>query len=158
MLSICCNSRIKSWSNKKDTQRISKMKPFISKYKLEGINFTSVKDDREKTWEKEIERLLSMFCMIKKKNISCLCFKICLKLWKTSCSFNDSKWRGMALSCSKNINIIKRNSVKTRQWFSLSELSLFFLQRKTNVNLIKKYAKIKIFVMPPEETKILKFN
>ena len=45
MLSICCNSRIEPWNNKKNPQRITKVKPFINKYNWEGINFPSEKDD-----------------------------------------------------------------------------------------------------------------
>ena len=42
MLSIHCTSRVKSWRNKKkDSQRITKIKPFIDKYIWDGINFPS---------------------------------------------------------------------------------------------------------------------
>ena len=40
MLSVRCDSRTKSWRNKKkDQQRITKIKPFIDKYNWEGINY-----------------------------------------------------------------------------------------------------------------------
>ena len=42
------------------------MKPFIYKHKWEEINFPSKKDDWKK-FEKIIEQLLLMFCMVKKK-------------------------------------------------------------------------------------------
>ena len=45
MLSICCNSPVKSWRNKKDPERITTIKPFISKYNYEGIHFPLEKDD-----------------------------------------------------------------------------------------------------------------
>ena len=59
---------------KKDPQRITKMKPFINKCNWEGINFLSEKDDW-KNLRKIMWQLLLMFCMLKKKKISCLCFK-----------------------------------------------------------------------------------
>ena len=41
-------------------------------------------------------------------------------------------------------------------------IAFIFFQQKPNVNLVKKYVKIKIFVtffvMPSEDTKILEFN
>ena len=37
---------------KKGLQRITKTKPFISKYNWEGINFPSEKDDCKKIWKK----------------------------------------------------------------------------------------------------------
>ena len=44
MLSIRCNSRVKLWRNKKkDTQRITKIKPFMNKYYWKGINLPSKK-------------------------------------------------------------------------------------------------------------------
>ena len=46
---ICLwNSRIKSWRNKKTFYGITKIKPFISKYNWEGINYQSAKDDLKK--------------------------------------------------------------------------------------------------------------
>ena len=40
-----------------------------------------------------MEQLLLIFCMVKKKNISCLSFKTKLKSWKTSYSLNNSIWK-----------------------------------------------------------------
>ena len=48
MFSICCNSRIKCGINKKDPQRITKIKSSISNYDCEGINYSSGKDDWKK--------------------------------------------------------------------------------------------------------------
>ena len=58
----------------KKLQRMTKIKPFINKYSWEEINFPSEKDDR-KNLRKVMWQLLLMFCMLKKKNISCLYFK-----------------------------------------------------------------------------------
>ena len=38
----------KSWRNQNDPQRVTKIKPFISKYNWEGITFSSEKDDWKK--------------------------------------------------------------------------------------------------------------
>ena len=51
--------------------------------------------------EKNNVRIVLNVLYKKTKNISCLCSKTYLKLCKTSYSFNDSKWRKMALSCRK---------------------------------------------------------
>ena len=52
----------------KNPERITKIKPFINKYKWEGINFPSDKDDWKRFW-KNNEQLLLIFCMLKKKKI-----------------------------------------------------------------------------------------
>ena len=58
--------------------------------------------------------------------------------------FIDSKWREMALSCSKEtISIIKRNSFKTKLIFIFSIVSTL-LEQKTNLNLVKIYVKMKV--------------
>ena len=51
---------------KKDPQRVTKIKPFINKYKWEGISFSSEKDDCKKL-RKIMLQLFLMFCMLKKK-------------------------------------------------------------------------------------------
>ena len=45
MLSICCNSCVKSWRNKKDPQEITKTKPFINSYNWKKIKFRLEIDD-----------------------------------------------------------------------------------------------------------------
>ena len=60
---------------KKDLQRITKVKPFINKYKWEGINFPSENNDWEK-FEKNNQAIALIVLYAKKeKNISCICFK-----------------------------------------------------------------------------------
>ena len=49
MFSISCNSVLNHEEIKKDPQRITKIKPFINKYKLEGTSFSSEKDDWKKS-------------------------------------------------------------------------------------------------------------
>ena len=48
MLSICCNSRVKFQRNKKETQKVTKIKLFIYEYNWEGTNVPSEKDDWKK--------------------------------------------------------------------------------------------------------------
>ena len=45
MLSISCNSQVKSRRNRKKVERIRKTKSFINSYKWEGRNFPPEKDD-----------------------------------------------------------------------------------------------------------------
>ena len=50
-----------------------------------------------------------MFCMLKNKHTAFISKQ--LKSWKISCTFNDSKWKKMALSCSKKaIGVIEMNN------------------------------------------------
>ena len=48
MFSISCNSVLNYEEIKKDPQRITKIKPFINKYKWEETSFSSEKDDWKK--------------------------------------------------------------------------------------------------------------
>ena len=69
MLSTPWNSRVKSWRNKKDPQRITKVKPFINKYNWEGINIPSEKDDWEKNVKSNVKIALNVLLAKKKKYI-----------------------------------------------------------------------------------------
>ena len=53
---------------KKDPQRITKIKPFIIKYYLEGINFPSEKDDWENCEKNNVKIAFDVLC-VKKENI-----------------------------------------------------------------------------------------
>ena len=59
----------------KHAERITEIKPFISKYKWEGINFTSQKDDWKKNEKSNVTIALNVLYAKKEKNISCLRFK-----------------------------------------------------------------------------------
>ena len=99
------------------------MKPFINRYNWKGINYPSGKDDK-KIFRQIILQLLLM-CYVLKMSIyfKLIYFKTQLKSWKTNHSFNDSKPKRMALSCSeKHICLIKKNNFKTCWWFWLPEL------------------------------------
>ena len=75
MLSIYCNSSVKSLRIGKHVERITKIKPFISKYKWEGINFPPEKDDWKKILKNYLTVALNLFNVKNEKNVSCLYFK-----------------------------------------------------------------------------------
>ena len=60
---------------KKDWQRITKIKSFINKCNLEGINVPSEKDDWKKFEENNVTIALNDLYTKKEKNIFCLYFK-----------------------------------------------------------------------------------
>ena len=90
--------------------------------------------------EKNAVTIGQTFCMRKrKKNILLMLPNITQFVKKKNYSFIDSKCRRMALSCSrKSTSIIKRDNIQT--------IGFILLQQKINMNLIRKYVKIKIFL------------
>ena len=60
---------------KKHPQRITKITPFINKYKPEGINFPSENNDWKKLEKNNVTITLSFLYAKKEKNVPCLCFK-----------------------------------------------------------------------------------
>ena len=52
---------------KKDPQRVTKIKPFINKYKWEGINFSSEKDDCKKIEKNNVAIVLNVLYAKKEK-------------------------------------------------------------------------------------------
>ena len=54
---------------KKDPQRITKIKPFINKYNLEGINYPSEKDDWKMFEKNYLTIAINVFYAKKKKYI-----------------------------------------------------------------------------------------
>ena len=59
--------RDKLWINKKYLQKISKIKPFVNKYKQEGIHFTSEKDDWKKIEKNNVTLFLNVLYTKKEK-------------------------------------------------------------------------------------------
>ena len=109
--------------NKKTFWKNKKSKPFVNKYNWEEKKVSSKKYDWKKIEKNNVIIALNVLYAKKEKNVTCLCFKTWLDSRKTNYSFNDSKWRKMALFCGKKtIGIIKKNNIETAQWFSLSEL------------------------------------
>ena len=60
---------------RKHSERITKIKPFINKYKWEGIIFPSGKDGWKKFEKNNLTSALNVLCAKKEKNISCLCLE-----------------------------------------------------------------------------------
>ena len=67
MFSKHCNCHIKLWRNKKDPQRITRIKPFINKYIWEEIHFPSGKDDWKKTEKNNVTIALNILYAKKEK-------------------------------------------------------------------------------------------
>ena len=146
MLSIRCNSRIKSWKNWKTSRK--------------NINITGKKEITHqekmtrKFWEKWSNNYFSYVICWKKEYISCLHFK----LKKTKSFFNDSKWRRMTFSCSKTLlrGITSKHDVG---FYCLNGLHSFRMKNKLESH--EKVCENKDFcgaVMPSRDTKILGVN
>ena len=118
--------------------------------------------DNLKIFEKKNPIVALNVLYVKRNEYIYLYFKTQLKSWKPNHSFNDSKWRKIALSCSKkNICIIKRINVKTWWWILLFELPLFLQNIKNKIELHKKVCENKDYcgiVMSSGDSKILEFN
>ena len=82
---------------KKDLQRITKIKPFISKYNWEGIN--SEINDWKKIEKNNSTTALNVYMLKMKKYIQPT-FQDITKIVKNK-FFNDFKQKRMVLSCSK---------------------------------------------------------
>ena len=57
-------------SKEEDTQRITKTRPFINKYNLEGINFPSEKDYQKKFEKNKVTTALTVLYVKKEKHNS----------------------------------------------------------------------------------------
>ena len=68
MLSIRCNNSVKSWRNKKDSQRIIKIKPLLNKYNWKETNLQSRKGDWKK-FEKNNGTIVLSVLYAKKEKI-----------------------------------------------------------------------------------------
>ena len=134
--------------------RISKAKSIINKYKWEGTNYLSGEDDWKKLEKKNpiialnvlYSKKINIFLVYISKNNSNHEKQIIFKF------FYDSKQWRMALSCSKIfICVIRRNNTKTQWWLLSFVVWTVFIpwerKKRTNLNCIKKYVKLKIFVV-----------
>ena len=99
---------------KKDPQRITKVKTFINKYKWEGINFPSEKDDWKKFEKNKVTIALNVLYVKNYKIYPAYVSKHHSNHEKQVILLmisNDKK--KMALSCSKKIiSIIQKNYIK----------------------------------------------
>ena len=84
---------------------------------------------------------------VKKEHISCLHIETQLKSWGANDAFNDSKRRRMTISFSKKLSALLKG-ITPKDKLDFYYLNTFiFLEQKTSLNLIKRYAKIKAFVL-----------
>ena len=129
MSSLRCNSRIKSWRNKKDPQRITKIKSFINKYNWEGVNYPSEKNEWKKIEKNNVTIVLNVL-YAKKENI----YPAYVSKHNSNCekqingSFNDFKRKKtMVLSSSQKISALLRGvSSKHHGGFYCLNCLLFF--------------------------------
>ena len=68
----------------------------------------------------------------KRENISCVCLKTKLRAWKSNSSFNNSRQKRMALSCSKKLSALLRGLVPKHDgdFYCLNCLYLFRTKNK----------------------------
>ena len=97
--------------------------------------------------------------MLKKKNISYLCFKTQLKSSKKGFSFNDYRWRKMVLS-SRNYQLLRgKTSKHYGDFYCLNCLHSFAIENKceSRKNLFenKDFSNV---LMPSKDSKIIEFN
>ena len=146
----------------KHAEKISKIKRFINKYKWEGINFPSEKADWKKIAENNVKVAHNIFFAKKEKIYPAYVSKNnsnrekqvvlimilneekrewseALATWSAS---EEQQWHYLAL---KKLSALLRGI--TSWWFSLSESTSFFRNRKKNLNCINNYVTIKNFVM-----------
>ena len=97
---------------KKDKQRITKIKPIINKYNWDRKNFPSEKYNWKKFEKKNVTIALNVLYAKKEKIYPAFVSKHNSDCEKKSYSFNDFKRRKLALSCSqKTDGTIKRNNI-----------------------------------------------
>ena len=127
----------------KCSETITKIKSFINKY-----NFFHQKKMIGKKLGKIMEQLLLIFCMLKKKKYILLMFQninyVSLQLWKTSYSFNDSRWSRMALYYNEEISWRRLTSKHHSNFYCLNFFHSLTTESKRESQ--KRYVKIKIFV------------
>ena len=58
-----------------NSEAMTKLKPFINKYKQEGIGFPSREEEWKKFEKNNVTIALNVSHTRKRKNVSCLCFK-----------------------------------------------------------------------------------
>ena len=130
---------------------MTRIKPFINKYKCEGINFLLEKDDKKKFEKNNITISLNVL-YAKKENIHPAYFS----------KHNSNRVKQVILLMILNgekLSALLRGI--TSWWFLLSKLPSFFCNRKKKLEPHKKICEKMIFVMllqTFEDTKILEFN
>ena len=134
---------------RKHAERITKIKPFINKYKLEWINFWTKKKMIETNLGKIIEQLISMFCMLKKKKYNLLMFQIVQNELLFLMILIAEWWHYLAVK--KLLALLREITFKYHREFNCLNC-LHSLATENNVykcefNRENKRVKIKMFVM-----------
>ena len=113
MLVICCNISFRSWRNRKTFWETTKIKTFINKYKWDGINFLSEKNDWKKTEKNSVTIALNVLYVKNEKIYLAYVSKNNSNREKKNILLiisNGEKWHYLAVK--KNFRIIKRNNIK----------------------------------------------
>ena len=139
MLLIICYRRIESRRNKKDPQRIIKTKPFMNKFSI------------RKRWLEKFEKnnptiALNVLYAKKEKIYPPYVSKHKSNREKQVFLLMIPKREGWHLTVKKLSSLLRRITSKYHGDFYCLNWFHSFLQEKTNVDPIKKYMKIKIFV------------
>ena len=127
-------------------KKITKIKPSINKYNWEGINFLAEKDDWKKIEKNNVRIALNVLYAKKEKIYSAYVLKntsTCEKQIILLMISNGEKWHYLAV---KKLSALLRGITSWRAVL-LFELSSCLQNKKKNFTRIKKYVKIKIFVM-----------
>ena len=132
----------------KHAERTTKIKPFINKYKWEVINFPSEKDDW-KTFEKNNVTISFNVLYAKKENIYpasvSKIIEILLMIPNREKRKAKSEGRQHYLAVKKLSALLR--GVTSKHYGDFSCMNCFYsFGTKTNLNRIKEYVKIKIFV------------
>ena len=131
----------------KNAERITKIKPFINKYKWEGINLPSEKDDWKKFEKNNVTIALNVLYVEKERIYAAYVSKnnsnheeqVVLLMIPNG---EGRRWHYLAV---KKISALLRG-ITSKKWFVV-RIAFIPSEQKTNLNRIRKYVKIKIFVM-----------
>ena len=110
----------------KSPETITNKYTFTNKYNLEEISFPSEKDD----WKKFEKIALNVLYSKKEKIYPAYISKNNSNPEKQVIRFNDSKWRRMALSCSKKLSVLLRGITSKHHGHFYCLHSSFFCNRK----------------------------
>ena len=115
---------------RKNSERKTKMKPFINKYKWEGIHVPSEKDDWKRFEKYNVTISLNVSYTKKQKIYPAFVSKHNSNRAKPVTILmisNKDKWHDLAVK--KTVNHIKRINFKTSWWFLLSGFPSFSRNR-----------------------------
>ena len=133
---------------KKDPQRITKIKPFINKYNWEGINFPLEKNDWKKFEKDNVTVALNVLYAKREKIYSAYVFKNNSNCEKQVILFmisnGEKLWHYLPV---KKLSTLLRGITSKHHGDFYCLSCLYSFSTEKILNCIKKYVKIKIFVM-----------